>query len=86
MVEEDAGKKDAVEGVEAVAEAEEAGGKQESAAGNDLFDASDDLMDLFTEEDEVNEELAAMTAGLDEVDMGDLLAQVRDIRRILDRR
>ena len=43
-------------------------------------------MDLFDEDDEANEELGMLTASLDEVDMGELLVQVRDIRAILDRR
>ena len=52
---------------------------------SDLLGGDDDLMDLFDDVDEVNEELALLTAGLDDVDIGDLLAQVRDIRGILDR-
>ena len=72
--------------------------KTEDAAGNDkpeeskkagagdLFGGDDDLMDLFEEDDEINEELAALTAGLEDVAIGDLLAQVKDIRAILDRR
>ena len=53
---------------------------------SDLLSGDDDLMDLFDDTEEVNEELALLTAGLDDVDIGDLLAQVRDIRGILDRR
>ena len=64
--------------------------KTEDAAkdsGNgDLLGSDDDLMDLFEDDDDVNEELGMLTEGLDEVDMGELLAQVRDIRGILDRR
>ena len=72
--------------------------KTEDAAGNDkpeeskkagagvLFGGEHDLMDLFEEDDEINEELAALTAGLEDVAIGDLLAQVKDIRAILDRR
>ena len=52
----------------------------------DLLGDDDDLMDLFGDADEVNEELAALTDGLDEIDMGSLLAQVRDIRAILTKR
>ncbi len=53
---------------------------------SDLLGSDDDLMDLFEEDDEANEELGMLTASLDEVDMGELLVQVRDIRAILDRR
>ena len=66
-------------------------GKPKSKLGkapdtSDLLGGDDDLMDLFGDADEVNEELAALTAGLDDVPMGDLLAQVRDVRSILAKR
>ena len=50
---------------------------------SDLLGGDDDLMDLFGDADEVNEELAAITAGLDDIDMADLVAQIRDIRAVL---
>ena len=53
---------------------------------SDLLGDDDDLMDLFGDADAVNEELAALTDGLDEIDMADLLAQVRDIRAVLGKR
>ena len=43
-------------------------------------------MDLFGDGDDVNEELAALTVGLDDVDIVDLLARVQDVRGILDER
>ena len=63
-------------------------GKPKSKLGkapdtSDLLGGDDDLMDLFGDADEVNEELAAITAGLDDIDMADLVAQVRDIRAVL---
>ena len=70
---------------------EDAAGKAEpkklmKTSASDLLGDDDDLMDLFGDADEVNEELAALTAGLDDVPMGDLLAQVRDMREILAKR
>ena len=70
---------------------EDAAGKAEpkklmKTSASDLLGDDDDLMDLFGDADEVNEELAALTAGLDDVPMGDLLAQVRDVRSILAKR
>ena len=53
---------------------------------SDLLGGDDDLMDVFGDADEVNEELAALTAGLDDVDINDLVAQVREIRGVLDQR
>ena len=63
-------------------------GKPKSKLGkapdtSDLLGGDDDLMDLFGDADEVNEELAAITAGLDDIDMADLVAQIRDIRAVL---
>ena len=71
---------------------EDAAGKAEpkkaikTDASDLLGDDADDLMDLFVDADEVNEELAALTAGLDDVDINDLVAQVREIRGVLDQR
>ena len=70
---------------------EDAAGKAEPKKAmktdtSDLLGDDDDLMDLFGDADDVNEELAALTVGLDEVDMGDLLKQVQDIRAILTKR
>lgn len=71
--------------------AEDAEGKAESKLGkkndtSDLLGGDDDLMDLFGDADDVNEELAALTAGLDDIPIADLLAQVRDIRAALPKR
>ena len=69
--------------------------KQEPEAGapkDDLgadlagLGGEDDLMDLFSEEDTINEELALLTADLPDVQMSDVLAQVRDVQSILNRR
>ena len=47
----------------------------------------DDLMDLFGSEAEVvDPTLAILTASLDEVDIDDLLEQVREIQDIIDQR
>lgn len=47
----------------------------------------DDLLDLFTSEAEVvDPTLALLTASLDEVDINDLLEQVREIQDIMDQR
>ncbi|MDA0799622.1 MAG: hypothetical protein O2826_10595 [Chloroflexi bacterium] len=47
----------------------------------------DDLMDLFgAESDVVDETLAMLTASLDEIDITDLMEQVRDIQQIMDQR
>ncbi len=70
---------------------EDAAGKAEpkkaiKTDASDLLGDDDDLMDLFVDADEVNEELAVLTAGLDDVDLNDLVAQVREIRGVLDQR
>ena len=47
----------------------------------------DDLLDLFTSEAEViDPTLAILTASLDDVDIDDLLEQVREIQDIIDQR
>jgi hypothetical protein len=47
----------------------------------------DDLMDLFGDESEVGDQtLALLTATLDDIDMGDLMEQVREIQDIMDQR
>jgi len=43
-------------------------------------------MDLFGDADEINEELAAITAGLDDIDMADLVKQAHDVRAALGKR
>ena len=60
--------------------------KATAISARDLLGDDDDLMDLFGDADDVNEELAALTDSLEDVDMGDLLAQVRDIQGILSKR
>ena len=70
---------------------EDAAGKAEPKKAmktdvSNLLGDDDDLMDLFGDADEVNEELTALTAGLEDVAIGDLLAQVRDIRGVLGKR
>lgn len=69
-----------VEEATAVAPVEEEAPKAESEFG-------DDLMDLFGAESEVvDETLAMLTAGLDEIDISDLMEQVRDLQQIMDQR
>ena len=51
--------------------------------GDDLGDA---LMDLFTIEEEVDPALGALVATLDDVEIYDLLEQVREIQDIMDER
>ena len=46
----------------------------------------DDLFDLFTDDDEIDETLMLLTASLDDVDINDLLEQVREIQDIMDER
>ena len=53
---------------------------------SDLLGGDDDLMDLFGDADDVNEELAALTAGLDDIPIADILAQVRDVRAALGKK
>ena len=70
---------------------EDAAGKAEPKKAmktdvSNLLGDDDDLMDLFGDADEVNEELTALTAGLEDVAIGDLLAQVCDIRGVLGKR
>ena len=46
---------------------------------------SDDLMDLFDDDEVVSDEaLAALTASLSEVNINELMEQVRDIQSIVD--
>ena len=55
--------------------------KEESEFGGD------DLMDLFEDASEVvDETLALLTSTLDDIDMGDLMEQVREIQDIMDQR
>jgi hypothetical protein len=49
-------------------------------------DLGDDLMDLFTEDEIIDPTLGIMTATLDEVDIFELLEQVREIQDIMDER
>ena len=66
--------------------AEASAPKQEDGSSKSGLDAGDDLMDLFADDEEVNEELALLAPVLDDVRMSDLLEQVRDVRSILDQR
>ena len=60
--------------------------KVEAKAGLD-DGLGDDLMDLFGSEAEiVDPTLALLTASLDEVDMEELLEQVREIQDIINQR
>jgi hypothetical protein len=46
-----------------------------------------DLMDLFEDESEIGDQtLALLTATLDDIDMSDLMEQVREIQDIMDQR
>ncbi|MCH7981701.1 MAG: hypothetical protein J4N31_03545 [Chloroflexi bacterium] len=53
---------------------------------SDLLGDDEDLMDLFSDAEDINEELAAITAGLPDIDMAELVAQARDIHEILAKR
>jgi hypothetical protein len=65
--------------------AEEKAPQAEGKGGID--DLGDDLLDLFTSEAEVTDPtLALLTASLDDVDINDLLEQVREIQDIMDQR
>lgn len=50
------------------------------------LDMGDDLFDLFTDDDEIDEALLLLAASLDDVDINDLLEQVRDIQNIMAER
>jgi hypothetical protein len=59
----------------------------EAAPAKPESEFGDDLMNLFGDESEVGDEaLAALTSTLDEIDMKDLMEQVRDIQQIMDQR
>ena len=79
-------KEDAKEKTEDAAGKAEPPKEAKKTGASDLLGDDDDLMDLFGEVDEVNEELAALTLGLDDVAMGDLPARGRDIRAGLGQR
>jgi hypothetical protein len=66
----------------AVAEAEaKPEEKKESEFGGD------DMMDLFGDESEVTDDtLSNLVAGLEDIDISDLMEQVRDIQQIMDER
>ena len=53
---------------------------------DDSDDLGDALMDLFTIEEEVDPALGALVATLDDVEIYDLLEQVREIQDIMDER
>ena len=53
---------------------------------DDSDDLGDALMDLFTIEEEVDPALGALVATLDDVEIYDLLEQVREIQSIMDER
>ena len=55
-------------------------------ASDDDDDLEADILDLFTDDDGINEELSNITSGLDDVDINDLLEQVRDLGNIIGRR
>jgi hypothetical protein len=66
------------------------GGTIQAATMDGLADGEDDdlggVMSLFTEEDTVDETLALITASLDDIEVLDLLEQVREIQDIIDER
>lgn len=69
----------------AVAEGEAEGKPKEEGLSGLLDDGGGDLMDLFAEDEvTIDESLALLTASLSDVNIGDLMEQVRDIRSILD--
>jgi hypothetical protein len=68
------------------APAEAAPPPAEAKKSGDSLDMGDDLFDLFTDDDEIDEALALLAASLDDVDINDLLEQVRDIQNIMDER
>ena len=65
-------------------EAEPAGAVDGDAEGED--GDPDDLMSIFTSEEEQDEDLAAMTRDLEDVDAASLLTQLRDISAQLQSR
>lgn len=72
-------------------EEKEAGAVAEEKAEEKTEESSefggDDLMDLFEDESEFTDEtLALLTSTLDDIDMGDLMEQVREIQDIMDQR
>jgi len=67
--------------------AEEKKAEAKGGQSSDLGNLGDDLLDLFTSEAEVvDPTLAMLTASLEDVDIDDLLEQVREIQDIMDQR
>ena len=64
--------------------AAEAGTTKAPAADSEF--GADDLMDLFEEEESVNEELMLLCSTLGDVDIRDLLDQVREVQEIVNER
>ena len=54
-------------------------GPELSEASDDALDLGDDLMDIFAATEADNEELSALTAGLEEVDTDSLFSLARQI-------
>ena len=78
---------DPKENTEDAAEETESKKGAKDGKSSDLFGGDDDLMDVFTNDrEEVNEELIALTVGLDDIAIADLLTQAQDIRGILRER
>jgi hypothetical protein len=67
--------------------AEEKKGEQPAGKATEVDGLGDDLLDLFKNEAEVvDPTLALLTASLEDVDINDLLEQVREIQDIMDQR
>lgn len=60
-------------------EDDESDGSEDSEEDDDYGGVSSDLLDIFTDEEEVDSDLAALTQGLDDVDAASLLTQAQEI-------
>ena len=69
---------------EGAAKAEAPVAEAEKPSGG--LDLGDDLFDLFTDDDTIDESLLLLTASLDDVDINDLLEQVRELQDIMNER
>ncbi len=81
---------EATEGAEAATSDGDAAGDSPNVEANKTSDLGDDvdadILDLFTDDDVIDEQLSNITSGLDDVDINDLLAQVRDMANMIGRR
>ena len=65
---------------------EEEAPEEEAASKSAASDLGDELMDLFSEDEETNEELLILTRGLPEVEMSDLIGQLREVGDLVRQR